>query len=232
MNGTTVVPKEVFDSIKDKDVTLALDMGNDIVWKISGNNITEAAGDIDLGVTVGADAGKYIPVDVINNVTGDKYSMNMTLAYDGQFGFTATLAVNMDSKNAGLYANLFYYNAQTGKLEFVCAGQIDADGNVELTFTHASDYIIVVDKAVMDSNNDDSITTTETSESLENAESTENSESTGNTDDEKLPVSNADAVRGSGALNPAIIIIIVICILLIASGAVISIRKKSSSGKK
>ena len=43
----------------------------------------------------------------------------MTLAYDGEFGFTATLTVNMESKNAGLYANLFYYNEQTGELEFI-----------------------------------------------------------------------------------------------------------------
>ena len=71
--------------------------------------------------------------------------MNLTLAYDGEFGFTATLTVNMESKNAGLYANLFYYNEQTGELEFISAGQIDPDGNAELVFTHASDYTIVVD---------------------------------------------------------------------------------------
>ena len=38
-----------------------------------------------------------------------------------------------------------YYNEQTGELEFISAGQIDPDGNVELVFTHASDYTIVVD---------------------------------------------------------------------------------------
>ena len=59
-------------------------------------------------MTVGADAGKSIPVDVINNVTGEHSSLNLTLAYDGEFGFAATLTVNMESKNAGLYANLFY----------------------------------------------------------------------------------------------------------------------------
>ena len=37
-------------------------------------------------MTVGADAGKSIPVDVINNVTGERYSMNLSLAYDGEFG--------------------------------------------------------------------------------------------------------------------------------------------------
>ena len=105
MNGTTVVPKDVIDSIKGKDTTLVLDMGNGLSWKINGQDITDAAGDIDFDVTVGADAGKSIPVDVINNVTGERSSMNLTLAYDGEFGFTATLTVNMESKNAGLYAN-------------------------------------------------------------------------------------------------------------------------------
>ena len=117
MNGTTVVPKNIFDSIKGEDVTLVLDMGNGLSWKINGQDITEPSGDIDFGVTVGADAGKSIPVDVINSVTGERYSMNLSLAYDGELGFTAILTINMDSKNAGLYANLFYYNEQTGKLE-------------------------------------------------------------------------------------------------------------------
>ena len=152
MNGTTVVPKDVIDSIKGKDTTLVLDMGNGLSWKIYGKDITDAAGDIDFDVTVGADAGKSIPVDVINNVTGEHSSLNLTLAYDGEFGFAATLTVNMESKNAGLYANLFYYNEQTGELEFISAGQIDPDGNVELVFTHASDYTIVVDAKIMSDN--------------------------------------------------------------------------------
>ena len=214
MNGTTVVPKNIFDSIKGEDVTLVLEMGNGISWKINGQDITEPSGDIDFGVTVGADAGKSIPVDVINNVTGERYSMNLSLAYDGEFGFTATLTINMESKNAGLYANLFYYNEQTGELEFVSAGQIDADGNVELEFTHASDYTIVVDVAVMDGGNKDSINTTKDNGNAE--------------DNTTIPASNADHAK-SDAWNPAIIIIIGICILLIVSGAVIFVRKKSGS---
>ncbi len=214
MNGTTVVPKDVIDSIKGKDTTLVLDIGNGLSWKIYGKDITDAAGDIDFDVTVGADAEKSIPVDVINNVTGERYSMNLSLAYDGEFGFTATLTINMESKNAGLYANLFYYNEQTGELEFVSAGQIDADGNAELEFTHASDYTIVVDVAVMDGGNKDSINTTKDNGNVE--------------DNTTIPASNADHAK-SDAWNPAIIIIIGICILLIVSGAVIFVRKKSGS---
>ena len=206
MNGTTVVPKDVIDSIKGKDTTLVLDMGNGLSWKIYGKDITDAAGDIDFDVTVGADAGKSIPVDVINNVTGERSSLNLTLAYDGEFGFTATLTVNMESKNAGLYANLFYYNEQTGELEFISAGQIDSDGNVELVFTHASDYTIVVDAKIMSDNGQ-----------------------ADNKSDETIPASKTDDSTSKYAWNNTIIIIIGICIILIVFGAVFYVRKKSGS---
>lgn len=206
MNGTTVVPKDVIDSIKGKDTTLVLDMGNGLSWKIFGKDITGAAGDIDFGVTVGADAGKSIPVDVINNVTGERFSLNLTLAYDGELGFTATLTVNMEPKNAGLYANLFYYNEQTGELEFICAGQIDSDGNVELVFTHASDYTIVVDTRVMSDNGQ-----------------------ADNKADETIPAPKTGYSTSKYAWNNTIIIIIGICIILIVFGAVFYVRKKSGS---
>lgn len=206
MNGTTVVPKDVIDSIKGKDTTLVLDMGNGLSWKIYGKDITDAAGDIDFGVTIGADAGKSIPVDVINNVTGERSSLNLTLAYDGEFGFTATLTVNMESKNAGLYANLFYYNEQTGELKFISAGQIDPDGNVELVFTHASDYTIVVDAKIMSDNGQ-----------------------ADNKSDETIPAPKTDDSTSKYAWNNTIIIIIGICIILIVFGAVFYVRKKSGS---
>ena len=185
MNGTTVVPKDIFDSIKGEDITLVLDMGDGISWKINGKEITDAAGNIDFGVTIGADAGKSIPIDVINSVTGERYSMNLTLAYDGRFGFTARLTINMESKNTGRYANLFYYNEQTGELEFVSAGQIDADGNVELEFTHASDYTIVIDMAVMDGRDDETVTSTENTESEGSTEAAENTGTEGSTGTEE-----------------------------------------------
>ena len=209
MNGTTLVPKDVIDSIKGKDTTLVLDMGNGLSWKIYGKDITDAAGDIDFDVTVGADAGKSIPVDVINNVTGERSSMNLTLAYDGEFGFTATLTVNIESKNAGLYANLFYYNEQTGELEFISAGQIDPDGNVELVFTHASDYTIVVDTRIMSDNGQ-----------------------ADNKADETIPASKTDDSTSKYTWNNTIIIIIGICIMLIVIGAIFYVRKKSGSEEK
>ena len=152
MNGTTTVPSDLFEQIKGKDINVVFDMDNGIKWTVNGKDVIEIKGDIDFGVTFGTEAGKTIPVDVINSITGEHTSMNLTLAYSGEFGFTATLTVNLKKENAGYYANLYYYNPDSNKLEFVCDGQIGKDGNVNLTFTHASDYTIVISDTAMDVN--------------------------------------------------------------------------------
>lgn len=151
MNGATIVPADVFEEIQGRDITIEFDLGNGITWKVNGQSIQSGnVGDIDFGVKLGADANDTIPVDVINNITGERMSMNLSLAYDGEFGFQAVLNVNIGSHNAGLFANLFYYNERTGKLEFICAGEIGADGSVDLTFSHASEYTIVIDAQSME----------------------------------------------------------------------------------
>ncbi len=167
MNGTTVAPGNLFELIRGENVTVVFDMGNGIAWSVNGKDVTDIKGDIDFGVTFGTEAGKTIPVDVINSITGEHTSMNLTLAYNGEFGFTAALTVNLEESNAGYYANLFYYNPDNSNLEFVCAGQIGKDGNVNLTFTHASDYTIVIAEIIMDEKNIDSIQNTDDKEPSE-----------------------------------------------------------------
>ena len=148
MNGSAVVPGNVLDEIKGKDVDIVFDMGNGITWSVNGQSITsDKIGDIDFSVKIGTTT---IPTDVINNVTGERQSQQISLAYDGEFGLTAVLSINMEASNAGLYANLFYFNEKIGELEFICADEIAADGTAELTFIHASDYAIVIDKESME----------------------------------------------------------------------------------
>lgn len=151
MNGITVVPGDVFDDIKGRDITIVFDIGNGVTWSVNGKDITSGnVGDIDFGVKVGADANNTIPSEVINKVTGERYYMNISLSYDGEFGFGAVLSLNMETKNAGLFANLYYFNEQKGEIEFICADEIAADGTAELTFTHASEYTIVIDENSME----------------------------------------------------------------------------------
>ena len=144
MNGTTVVPGDIFDSIKGRDVTITFDMGSGILWSVDGKSIiTDKADDIDFTVRTG---GSAVPVEIVNNVTGEHYSIQLSLAYDGEFGFTAVLSVNLGKENTGYTASLYYYNQNTGELEFVCADEVAEDGTVSFAFTHASDYVIVIDR--------------------------------------------------------------------------------------
>ena len=148
MNGVSVVPGDVLDSVKGQNVTLAFDMGNGIVWYVNGRNVTaDHANDVNLSVQVGTSA---IPKNIVNDTAGDRQAIQLSLAHSGDFGCSAVLRINVDPANAGLYANLFYYNEKARRLEFVTEGQIDKDGNVDLTFTHASEYVIVIDDEAMD----------------------------------------------------------------------------------
>ena len=65
------------------------------------------------------------------------------MVHNGEFGFKATLTINVGSQYEGESGNLYYYNSN-GELEFIDAGQIDVDGNVNLDFSHASDYVVVI----------------------------------------------------------------------------------------
>ncbi len=148
MNGSTVVPGDIFDSIKGRDITITFDMGNGIIWSVNGKSITtDKADDINFSIKTGTNA---IPVDIVNNITGERYSIQLSLSHEGEFGFTAILSINLGKDNAGLTANLYYYNESTGELEFICADTVAEDGMVSLAFTHASDYAVVIDADSME----------------------------------------------------------------------------------
>lgn len=159
MNGTTTVPTNVLNALKGKDVDLVLDMGGGITWTINGKDISSVSGSIDLGVKLGT---SDIPVDVVNNVTGEHYSTTIHLNHSGKFGFKAVMTVPLRKQDAGLFANLFYYNPGQKALEFVSSVKIDANGNADLDFNHASDYAIVIDDHPMDKDNGMSATPTAT----------------------------------------------------------------------
>lgn len=152
MNGTTTVPADIINSISGENVTLIFDMGDGITWTVNGTEVDEAVSKlIDFGVTMNTDD---ISEDIIENLAGERTVIQVSVNHDGDFGFEATLKLNLDAANAGLYANLFYYNEQEETLEYMSSGEIGADGSVELAFTHASSYAIILDEEVFDGKND------------------------------------------------------------------------------
>ena len=148
MNGASVVPGDVLDSMKGQDVTISFNMGDGIIWTVNGRDVTaDHANDVDLSVRTGT---SHIPQNLVSQVAGDRPTIQLSLAHSGDFGYSAVLNINVGQAHAGLYANLFYYNEGAGRLEFVTGHQINDDGITKLTFTHASDYIIVVNKKATD----------------------------------------------------------------------------------
>ncbi len=143
MNGSTELPKDIILEIKGKDISLELDMGAGILWTIDGKTVTgDSFRDISMEVILDTD---NIPKDILTGVTSGKTFKNLTLVHEGEFGFTPVLTINVGRENSSLLAKLYYYNKATGQMELSDSEIVDADGNAKFTFTHASEYTIVID---------------------------------------------------------------------------------------
>ena len=143
MGDETKVPAEIFESLAGKDVDVTFDLG-DIQWSASGADIPTDTDftDLDLGVDLDTHG---IPVNVINTITGEVGTVQITLAHNGEFGFTMTLTAPLGKENAGYWANLYHYDESAEALNFEAAAKIDETGSVTIPFSHASQYAIVID---------------------------------------------------------------------------------------
>ncbi len=140
MDGATVISQEILEAAKGKDVDVQLNMGG-YTWTINGKDIK--AGNLkDINLEVILDT-KNIPSKTLQALAGDNPIRQLSLAHEGDFGFKASLTVNVGSKHSGQFGNLYYHDSD-GKMVFINAGKINPDGNVSLEFSHASDYVIVM----------------------------------------------------------------------------------------
>ena len=145
MKDATVIPKEILESAKGKDVNLYLEMGG-YSWTINGKDVLASnLQDIDLRVEMNTGA---VPPQVVQQMAGENPSIQLSLDHEGDFGFKAVLNLYVGSQYAGKYGNLFYYDS-AGKMVYISTGLIGADGRVSLNFSHASDYLVVIDDTEM-----------------------------------------------------------------------------------
>lgn len=144
MENTSEVPGDFLEALAGCDVSVALDMGDGIIWTVDGQNLPTNTDfdDIDLSVTMNTDG---IPAEVVNAVSGGHPSVQITLSHDGPFGFVLTLTAPLGEENAGYWANLYHYDEDADALNFETSAQIAEDGSVQLQFSHASQYAIVID---------------------------------------------------------------------------------------
>ena len=138
------LPGKALEAAAGKDITLEIDAGNGVTWIINGKDIPKGKlADLNLKVDAKAD---NIPVTVINALTGEQKVMQLALSHNGAFDFPLTLRLETGKENAGLFANLYYYNEADKTLEYQSTAKIGADGNADLPFDHASSYAVVIDE--------------------------------------------------------------------------------------
>ncbi len=142
------IKSEIFETIKGKDVNVVVKMENGMSWKINGKNVKgDKLVDIDLTVDVVKDV---VPAAAIDKIALKGERIELSLAHTGDFGFQAELKMNVKAENAGKFANRFFYNPETKALEFQEAVKVDANGDAAFTYTHASDYVIILSDAAYD----------------------------------------------------------------------------------
>lgn len=144
---TTKIPANVFESIKGKDMNVTFKVSDQASWIINGKDITgNVTAPIDLGLVVGT---SDIPKQKVTALADGNETIQLSLNYDGVFGFEGILRLSVGTDHSGKIANLYYYNETTGKFEYYQAAQVKEDGTVDFKFSHASDYVIVLNDTDM-----------------------------------------------------------------------------------
>lgn len=144
---TTKIPANVIESIKGKDMNVTFKVSDQASWIINGKDITgNVTAPIDLGLVVGT---SDIPKQKVTALADGNETIQLSLNYDGVFGFEGILRLSVGKDYSGKIANLYYYNETTGKFEYYQAVQVKEDGTVDFKFSHASDYVIVLNETDM-----------------------------------------------------------------------------------
>ena len=139
------LPGEVLESAAGKNVTLIIQVGTIISWEIDCREIPKATSFTGISLKVSMNTSG-IPESVLHGLPGSHPFQQMTLGHDGPFGFPVKLHTNVGRENSGKWANLYYYNEESGKMEFETAARVTASGDAVFTMTHASQYAIVLDE--------------------------------------------------------------------------------------
>ena len=145
---TGIIYAESLRQIKEQGIKVMVQINDQINWIIDGSTMEdESLEDVDMGVRLGT---SQIPKEMLNALAEHENYIEMSLAHEGAFGFTAQLSVKLEKAQPGQYANLFYYNEMTNAFEFMCATQVSSTGRANYEFRHASDYVIIISDDIRD----------------------------------------------------------------------------------
>ena len=147
LNKNTEISQKIVEMAKEHGVNLEVSLPNNLKWTINSESLNDGmASAINMNAEI---VQEVIEKEVIESVTSGEEYMELSLSHDGEFGFEATLTIPVEEKYVGQIANLFYFNEKTGELEFQMDTPVDTEGNIQLFFNHASDYVIVFSQSSM-----------------------------------------------------------------------------------
>lgn len=211
--AVTVLPAELLVAAREYQIDLILKM-NGYSWKIKSSDI-KADNLSDINLEVKFDTA-VIPAETVGTVNKNAAkSMQISLSADGEFGFAAALGFSVDKEYRGLDAVLYYYNQQQ-QLKSEGTAKVGADGELEFEFVHASDYLLVIEKAAEniaeEPDDTEETTATETPDDTKDDSKKDDSDVKGNgskndstkTDADKNPVSetaNSSDEKQTTAVN-------------------------------
>lgn len=163
MNGATKISNELLETLQGQNVEISIILNNGIKWTIDGKDISEIVHQgVDLAVNLNT---KHVPekaIDELLNTAIEQQIKQISLLHNGNFGFKAELTINLsdmlkgfeeagksESERSNKIAGIYYFDSKTGKLVLQSASKLDKDGNAEFSFTHASEYVILINEELI-----------------------------------------------------------------------------------
>lgn len=150
MEGTETLPGNTLKTMKGRNITLILDMGENVQWRIKGTDIAEESPK-DVNMKVTKNSGK-IPAEIAAQTAGERSTVQISLGRENASGIKAELQIQLDDKKAGYYANLFAYNEEAKELTHIASPRMDGKGEAVLPAWADANYLVVLDTEEMSVN--------------------------------------------------------------------------------
>ncbi len=142
-----IVPAQVLQMMTDKRMVLSMNVGDGFSFSITGVDIPADIINRDLDLSV-SDNRKAVPAAVIENTCKDALSYRqLSMLNRGDFGMTVNIHVALGKENAGKYANLYRYDAKTGKLVYAGSFRITDIGQAMFGARRGEDFVVTVTDA-------------------------------------------------------------------------------------
>lgn len=148
VRGENRVAASVLQQLAGLKQTLAFHSGNGIALSISGQDVNKNAlnqlNSMNLTVADGTLSDKIYST----KEAGSLKNLQLSVYDSGAFAVLVNLHVNVGTEYTGNYANLYWYNTQTGSLDYCGSYRVNADGRAMFGLKLGGEYLVTVTRAI------------------------------------------------------------------------------------